>query len=147
MRQFSAAPAVPIDYSRLAALSAEEIEAAVRAGYVALEVDPSAPVQRRGLENSSDIPPDDINDWRIRMYVIWFCYIYENIDKIRRPLAALEELIFEFKASSALDIPGSRIATDYAGAGSVEPLSENELGKQRVSLKPHYQKARVLLKM
>ena len=79
------------------------------------------------------------------MYVVWFCYVYENLSLIGRPLYALEELILEFKAQDVLDLPGRRLATLYAGAGGAEPISPAERNKQLQLQKPHYTKAVAIL--
>ena len=146
MLTFEAAPAVPIDYARLAALSHEEIRLAVAASYVSPRVDPRDPVGRQGLVASfNNIPADDIADWRTRMYVIWFCYLFENFFFLSMPLYALEELILEFRAPTVIDYEGNRLATDYAGAGGSEPISDPEHQRQHQWLRPHYDKALSLL--
>lgn len=147
MIQFDAAPAIPADYDRLRALTTEEIELARSAGYVADASDPREPVRREGLDNLYEYPGDDIADWRIRTYMVWFCYIYENWLVIRKPRTAIEELVFEFKAPIILDLPDRRIATLYAGAGAADadPRYADNLKKHIEYLKPHYDKAVRLL--
>lgn len=142
MEQFDAIPAVPLSYSRLSAFSVEEITKARAAAYIADAVDPEAPVCRRGIPNYDEAPGlDDIQDWRNRMYVVWFCYLYENLLIIRKPLLAIEELILEFKAPELLDLPDRRLATLYAGAGGAEPLSLTDRFREADYLRPHYAKA------
>lgn len=76
------------------------------------------------------------------MYVVWFCYIYENFRVIHKPLFALEELALEFKALYLLD---PRFGSLYAGAGGLEPASLAVREKQLELLKPLYIKAIQLL--
>jgi hypothetical protein len=144
--QFDAAPPVPSRYPRLNALTPTEIKQARVAGYVADEVDPSSSVRRAGIDNYAEPrADDDLRDWRTRMYVVWFCYVYENLSLIGQPLYALEELVLEFKAQDVLDLPGRRLATLYAGAGGHEPISSVDRSKQLHLLRPHYAKAAALL--
>jgi hypothetical protein len=147
MRQFNAAPPVPIDYPRLRALTAEEIDQARIAGYAAESVELRAPVRRSGLDNCQEAgPTDDIQDWRIRMYVIWFCYVYEHYRVIPAPAYAIEELVLEFQAPEALDTGDLRVATAFAGAGGgLELLSPTEREDQLRALKPLYAAAIGLL--
>jgi hypothetical protein len=146
MIQFDVAPAIPADYHRLRALTQEEIGHARSAAYVSDKSDPREPVRREGLNNYSDpYLGDDILDWRVRTYIIWFCYIYENLRLIRSPLEAIEEILLEFKAPEILDVPGRRLATLYAGIGGHDPLSEHDLINQLEKLRPHYDKAVKLL--
>jgi hypothetical protein len=79
------------------------------------------------------------------MYIIWFCYIYENLGLIRKPSGAIEEIILEFKAPGTLDVSGRRLGTLYAGAGAADPLSALDLENRLEKLKPHYDKAIRLL--
>jgi hypothetical protein len=146
MKQFDAAPPVPLDYDRLRALSPIEIALARDASYVAATVDPVLPVQRAGLDNCAEPRPDeDLRDWRARMCVVWFCYVYENLLRIDKPLYAVEELILEFKAIETIDVPNHRLTTFYAGAGGWEPTSVSERMRHRELLAPHYAKAVLLL--
>jgi hypothetical protein len=127
MIQFGAVPPVPIDYPRLTALTLREIDEARISGYVAEVVDPRDPVRRPGLNNYNDpFPLDDFHDWRTRMYVVWFCYVYENFCIVNKPLHAIEELILEFKGLDMIDV---RLASLYAGAGSAEPHVTSPTGK------------------
>ena len=139
MIQFDAAPPVPLSYPRLTALTHEEVEQARSLAYVAESNDPGRDIQRAGLDNCmAPRANDDIHDWRTRMYVIWFCYIYENFASIRRPLYAIEELILEFKAQDVIDTSDQRIATLYAGAGGWEASERIDHKEQLERLKPHY---------
>jgi hypothetical protein len=146
MFQFDAAPAVPLRYPRLKALTATEIEKARAAAYVVEAADPREAVRRRGLNNYSEQwAYNDIEDWYTRMYAVWFCYVYENLLLIDKPLYAIEELILEFQAREALDLPDRRLATLYAGAGGAEPTLPGERIRQLELLKPHYARAVALL--
>lgn len=146
MIQFDAAPAVPSDYPRLNALDSHEIDQARLAAYVVDSANPSEPVQRAGADNCTETrADDDMGDWRTRMYVIWFCYVYENLLLIEKPLYAVEELVLEFKAQDVLDLPERRLANDYAGAGGEEPPSAHKRARRLKSLRPHYDKAIQLL--
>jgi hypothetical protein len=146
MIQFDAAPPIPAAYPRLNALTSAEIKQAREAGYVADEVDPRSPVQRAGLNNCEEArADDDLRDSRTRTYVVWFCYVYENLSLIERPLYAIEELVLEFKAQDVLDLPKRRLGTLYAGVGGAHPISSAERNKQLQLLRPHYIKAIALL--
>jgi hypothetical protein len=146
MLQFDAAPAVPLKYPRLRALTAAEIEQARASAYVAETADPREAVKRRGLNNYLERwAYDDIEDWRTRMYAIWFCYVYENFLFIDRPLYAIEELILEFRGPELLDLPDRKLATLYAGAGGTEPTLPEERTRHLGFLKPHYARAVALL--
>lgn len=146
MIRFDAALPVPADYPRLQLLSADELTQARAYGYVADKVDPAAPATRAGRDITYDpLPGDTFDDWRARMYVIWFCYIFENFAVIQRPMGAIEELILEFRADESIDIPGRRLASLYAGAGAADPLTEAEMKTQIEKLQLHYIKAVLLL--
>jgi hypothetical protein len=146
MRQFDAAPAIPSTYVRLRSLTAEEVAQARAAGYVADLADLAKLICRSGLDNlADDPPPEDTADWRVRIYLIWICYIYENLKIIRNPLGAIDELILEFHGSEILDRPGFRIASLYAGAWTPDSLPESDLQKQLEILRPSYEKAIHLL--
>lgn len=146
MIQFDAAPAVPLDYPRLTALTTAEIEQARLAGYLASVAYAREPVRRAGLNNYTEPrADDDLQDWRTRMFIIWFCYIYENFLLIHQPCYAIEELILEFKAPGALDTLGRRLGTLYAGAGGSEPTSPAERTRLLQLLRPHYAVAIALL--
>lgn len=146
MIEFDAAPAIPLNYHRLRALSPEEIQLARSSGYIAQSVDPSDPVRRTGIDNYSQPLLGDIRDWRTRVYIIWFCYIYENLDKIAKPFEAVEEIIMEFRAPDVIDMPGRRLGTLYAGMGGTNPASVSERKHSQERLKPHYDKALALLR-
>ncbi|HLY44429.1 MAG TPA: hypothetical protein VKQ73_02525 [Stellaceae bacterium] len=151
MIQFDAAPPVPLDYPLLRALTPGEIGLARAAGYVADGVDPGAPVRRAGRDNCTEPSPDnDLRDWRTRMYVIWFCYVYENFAVIAKPLSAIEELILEFKASDVIDIAPELgrvtvLGSLYAGAGGWEPTTPAQREWHIRELRPNYLKAISLL--
>jgi hypothetical protein len=141
--QFDAAPPVQADYPLLAALTKREIDLARAAGYVADDVDVREPILRRGL-NNYDAPPagEYLDDWRTRMYVIWFCFLIKHFLVIEKPLYAIEELVLEFKGLDAID---QRLAHLYAGVGGGPPISVAERERQLELLKPHYIKAKALL--
>lgn len=146
MIRFHAAPAVPADYPRLQSLSPDEIGQARPFGYVADTVNPAAPVERAGRDITFDpLPGDTLDDWRTRMYILWFCYIYENLAVIQCPMGAIDELILEFRALEVIDVPGRRLASLYAGVGWSDPLTASELKAQTEELHPHYAKAVALL--
>ena len=141
MIQFDAAPPVPSSYARLVVLTAEEVAEARRRGYIEDDVDPSAPVRRRGLDMSQTaVESDDIEDWRARMYCLWFCYVFENFNAVRRPLSAVEELFLEFQTNILDDL-----AQLYAGAGAQCPIPMSERVPQQRQLKRYYDLAIRLL--
>ena len=143
--QFDAAPPVPVNYHRLQSLTEEEVDQARSAGYVEETANYDS-VQRNGIDHY-EYPylEDNIFDWRVRMFIIWFCYIYENFSLIHKQLGAIEEIILEFKAPEIVDLPGRRLATLYAGAFYGD-LSDDGIAFQLGFLKPHYEKAIELLK-
>jgi hypothetical protein len=147
MRQFTSAPAIPVGYTRLRlALSADEVALAYQHSYVADTVDPSALVNRSGYDYSFNPPAeDDVKDWRTRIFLVWFCYVYENLRALKEPMGAIEELILEFQAPEILDPPGARLATYYAGAAARDPISTQELEQEVKYLAPHYRNALLLL--
>jgi hypothetical protein len=147
MKIFDAAPPVPLDYPWLNLLTDLEIEKARSLAYVADTVDLSIPVRRDGVDNIDPGPIEDMADWRTRMYVIWFCYIYENFEIIQRPRYAIEELIFEFRALAILDLPNRCLGTLFAGAGAsdFEPDAQSEFASTKQFLRPHYEAALALL--
>ena len=145
MIQFDAVPGVPSSYQWITALDAEEVAEARSRGYVVDKADPSEPVCRPGIDNYFELFEDSIQDWRARMYVIWFCYIFDYFEELSKPLYAIEELILEFKAPSLIDLPDKRLGTLYAGAGGAEPVSKFNRMRHIELLTPHYNKAIALL--
>jgi hypothetical protein len=145
MIQFDAAPGVPSSYQWLVALGAEEVAEAERRGYVMDKTDPSEPVCRPGIDNCFELIQDSMQDWRARMYVIWFCYIFDHFEEISKPLFAIEEIILEFKAPDLVDLPGKRLGTLYAGAGGAEPVSKSNRARHVEFLTPHHAKAIAML--
>jgi hypothetical protein len=84
---------------------------------------------------------NDMGFWRSRMYVVWFCYVYEKLAAIPRPVSAIEELFLHFRSHLLGDL-----APLYAGAGACdENLSQEELKKHATSLKRYYSEAILLL--
>ena len=142
MRQFDATPPVPLSYPWLEALTKDEVELAISGSYVVETSDPSTPVRRNGLENY-DWPylRDDIRGWRIRTYIIWFCYLYESFHLLQKPMGSIEELLMEFKAPEILDVPNRRLATLYTGVSGADPFTANGIEDQRLKLHSHYDKA------
>jgi hypothetical protein len=145
MIQFDVAPPVPSDYHRLGVLTPEEIENARSAAYVADGIDPLSPVCREGLNNYDDpYLGDNIFDWRVRMFIIWFCYLYENFSLIHNQLGAIEEILLEFKVPGIVDLPGRILSTMYAGSFYGD-LPDDGVAFQLGLLKPHYEKGIELL--
>lgn len=148
MIRFDGAPAVPLTYPHLSALTAEEIKYAIDFGYVSPEEQPGAAVNRKGRNYPGvDVAKNDLRDWRSRMCIIWFCYIYENFDVIRRPLMAIEELVLEFGGIPMVD---DSLDYLYAGAGGSDAggsdiVSEVELERHIKFLKPRYERATRLM--
>ena len=137
---------VPLGYIRLRVFTPEEVNYAVAAGYVV------RPEEGAKTENASAAcspnrsrPKDDISDWRTRMYVVWFCYIYEHLKEIEKPLQAIEQIVLEFRAPTVIDAPGRFIGSLYAGMGGTDPVPARERDRQLKMLKPHYEKAIALL--
>ncbi|HWT97780.1 MAG TPA: hypothetical protein VN229_09185 [Terriglobales bacterium] len=143
MLRFDCAPAVPAGYAKLMFLSPGELDLARLHGYVG---DPGGDICRAG-EDASDLPlPTNVlSDWRCRLYIIWFCYLYENLAAMPRPMGAIEELVLEFKAPVILDFRGRRIGALYAGAGADDPLLPEDLARELKALAPHYRLALSLL--
>lgn len=109
-------------------------------------MDPQQPVRRAGLDTSTYKPAgNSLTDWRARIYVVWFCYVYENFRMLDKPFYAIEELILEFKAPELLDLPDRRLASLYVGAGGGEPYPLAARDLELARLTPHYVKATKLL--
>ena len=80
------------------------------------------------------------------MYVIWFCYLYENFRSIQKPIIAIEELTMEFKDPDVIDVPDQRGATLVSlYAGAKDPIELAERKRQLELLKPNYLKGIGLL--
>jgi hypothetical protein len=143
MITFNAAPSVPRSYTRLSsALSRQEIEEAVRLGYVAEHTEPSEPVHNEKAFNVQSRSGPGLDDWPNRLFLVWFCYLFENLGVVQRPLAAIEEIILELGGGPAdLDAGVPRLASLYAGAAAREPLSSAELAREREFLEPYYRNA------
>jgi hypothetical protein len=141
---------MPAGYAKLMFLSPGECGFARSHGYIGDHGDPGGdPGQANGHAglDASDLPlaTNLLSDWRTRLYIIWFCYLYENLGALPRPMGAIEELVLEFKAPAILDFRGRRIATLYAGAGADDPLSPEDLARELKALAPHYRLALSLL--
>ena len=147
MLHFDAAPPIPTSYKRLSALNSSELAEAVRRGYVAENPHPSADVSRQGLDSSqTGVTQHDVQDWRARIYAIWFCYLYEHLKEIRRPLYAIEELFLEFQTNllnGGRALPG--LAQLYAGAGGWQNPTAAELDQHLQRLRVYYDTALGLL--
>jgi len=146
MLRFDCAPAMPAGYAKLMFLSPGELGLARSHGYIGDQSDPGK-VNFHAGQDATDLPlaTNLLSDWRTRLYIIWFCYLYENLGVLPRPMGAIEELVLEFKAPAILDFRGRRIATLYAGAGADDPLSPEDLARELKALAPHYRLALSLL--
>lgn len=145
---FEAAPPVPSTYHRLReALTDTEITEARELGYVADGVLPHAAIHCDRALNHIHKPPisDGLSDWRNRMFLVWFCYLFENFDVLRSPLGALEELILELHGGPTswdMDLGNpAGFAQLWAGAGAGDPLSDRERKEERWRLEPYYRSA------
>jgi hypothetical protein len=145
MDQFKAAPRIPANYQKLDTMKPDEIEVAKQAGYITTELEVSKSINRLGNGACLDQPPAHMQDWRLRICLIWFCYIYENLKQIRRPMGAIEEILVEFRFPEQIDLPNSRLGTLYAGAFAWDPLNLGELERHLEYLRPHYWKTSFLL--
>jgi len=118
MADFVAAPPVPRSYPRLAAFTAQEIAEAERCGYIGDHTDIADEVSwscSDPLKFTSEMVEHGNNPraWRGKPYLIWFCYVFENLKAIRRPLFAIEELFLHFQ-SNLID----NLAQMFAGCGA-----------------------------
>tara|TARA_R110002110_G_scaffold286844_2_gene501163 strand:+ start:64 stop:549 length:486 start_codon:yes stop_codon:yes gene_type:complete len=154
MSLFKDTPTIPTDYQRLIdALSQDEIASAITAGYIAKEMTAS-PLVTNSITLSTELSlpdniPDTLDDWRNRIFLVWFCFIYEKFTHLPRPLCALEDVFLELQGGpSEFDRHLSRMCELYAGCGAWE-LEEVERanGYQRHTdfLLPYYQSAIHLL--
>jgi len=138
---FSETPRVPESYSRLIALSPQEKAIAEQHGFILRAL--STPVEKQRF-----IPPagnDDPDDWRVRMYAIYFCYVYENFFEIDHALSVIEDLFLTFQTNvlNGDRFPG--LAQQYAGCGSWEPMGREALKEQHQKLRFYYDNALRLL--
>jgi hypothetical protein len=118
MADFVAAPPVPSSYPRLAALTAQEIAEAGRCGYISDHAGVADDVSwscSDPLKFTSAMVEHGNNSraWRGKLYLIWFCYVFENLKAIRRPLFAIEELFLHFQSNLIDDL-----AQMFAGCGA-----------------------------
>ena len=119
MLEFDAAPAIRLDYFRLNILSKEESILAKNAGYIET-IAVGVGVKRLGLDNCTEVGPEDsVRDWRIRIYLVWLCYIYEKFYQISDPMGAVSEILLEFKIPRIVDVPNRRMGNLYIGTGGV----------------------------
>ena len=142
MIRFTSLPAIPANYPGLDVLTQSEVGLARADGYVEDESNVSESVNRAGVDFSfQPLTPGDLGNWRTKVYLVWFCFVYENLSTMRKPMGAMEELVSEFKAPDILDIGDIRLGSLYAGAGAADPLASCDLQKEIVRLKPHYTRA------
>lgn len=144
---FEYAPAVPATYERLiAALTPSEQEEAIRSGYVARRPKYDFLPAGAGSFGKHFTVSSEVNDWRNRMLLVWFCFIFENLKQIRNPAAALEEVLFELQGGpSGLDEGLIPLSTVYTGAAAWEPRSPDILDREESVLRPYYENAVRLL--
>jgi hypothetical protein len=149
MIEFTAAPSVSLDYPRLTkALTAEEISKALASGYAAVQSNPGDDVLHRQTYGVDMVPLGNagLSDWRNRMFLVWFCYLFENFEAVRTPMAAIEELILEFGCGPREfdeDLPP--FAQLYAGAGAHDPLTRAKAISEQAFLSAYYNRAIDLL--
>jgi len=146
MLKFTSAPAVPKGYYLLRALSDAEVIQAEKYSYVVEISDPSKFVNRNGIDISfEDRSPAELSDWRVRMYLVWLCYIYDIFFELRNPLGAIEELILEFRNPIIVDRGTKSLGQIYVGAGAEDPITRERAEKERITLQPFCDDARRLL--
>ena len=145
MSNFERAPKIPCDYMRLNVLSPDELTMAVTARYVAGPIRDGSELVGKVDAHDYRKAEDNLIDWRTRIYVVWFCYIYENMMRIDTPLEAIETIVSEFRAPSVIDTPGRGLGALYAGMGATNPVSGAQRERHIQLLKPHYDKAIALL--
>ncbi|WP_374544471.1 hypothetical protein [Rhodoblastus sp.] len=128
------------------ALNDVEMEQAERYGYISNAACPSQAVNRSGIDISfEDRHSDELSDWRVRMYLIWLCYIYEKFRELKSPLGAIEELILEFRAPTIIDRGYYGLGQIYVGAGAEDPITRERVEKELITLQPFYEEARQTL--
>lgn len=127
MADFVAAPPVSRSYPRLATLTVEEIAEAGQCGYIADHTDVTGTASwscSDPLKYTSEMVEhgNDVRAWRGKLYLIWFCYVFENLNSIRRPLYAIEELFLHFQSNLIDDL-----AQQFAGAGAWDETNVTRL--------------------
>lgn len=146
MQVFERLPAIPGDYPRLSALTDRELDLMRRSAYLGSSDGAIRSLPRAGIELGPSHPCLQApNDTCGRIFIVWFCFLYERFMTLEAPLAALEELVLEFGAPSMLDTPDCALGQDYAGAAGAEPVSDEERARHRRWLAPPYAKAVDLL--
>ena len=145
MADFDAAPPVPGFYPRLAKLTAEQIAEARRYGYVVDRTDlTAAPWDSSDpLKYTSEMVEhgNNLRAWRGKLYLIWFCYVFENLNSIRRPLYAIEELFLYFRSNLIDDL-----AQMFAGCGAWdETITPEDWVRIRPVLQKYHARAEGLL--
>ncbi|WP_341899300.1 hypothetical protein [Ferrovibrio terrae] len=145
MIEFTAAPPVPLDYAPLKkALQSAEIAQAIKLGYVADIANLSQPVLNSRAFNVFSSLGRDLNDWRGRLFLVWFCYLYEEFLVIQKPLAAIEEILYEFQGGpEEFELRDIALASLYAGAAAREP--SDDPAQELAFLEPYYNRAIDLL--
>lgn len=141
MSLYPETPRVPVDYPRLIALSQQELGEAINYGYVKADAPPRYP---HGAFQFPENGSNDLHDWRMRMYVLWFAYLYEIFFKIEKPLRAIEDLFLEFNTNILNRGKRWGLAQDYAGAGAWDP-TDAELKLMHSDLRQYYDNALDLL--
>jgi hypothetical protein len=80
------------------------------------------------------------------MLLVWLCFIFENMQNVQRPKAALEEIFSELQGGpNDLDGDLFPLCVMYAGAAAREVRSVAELDDERCVLRPYYENAVRLL--
>jgi len=141
MIAFTCAPSIPDTYAPLrGALSEAEIAEAAAWGYVG-NIDPGSTVDNRASFGRDGNPP-----WRDRLFLTWLRYVFENFDRIRQPMGAVEEICLECRGGPLeLDRGMPRLASMIAGAAASEPRSDDERLEAKSFLEPYYAQACRLL--
>ena len=142
MSLYPETPRVPVNYPRLNVLSQQELSEAIKFGYVKSNLPPSHP---EGAAPCSEVGSDELQDWRMRMYILLFAYVYEAFFEIEKPLRAIEDLFLEFRTNILNGDQAWGLAQDYAGAGAWNP-TQDELKRAHSDLRQYYDRALDLLR-
>ena len=146
MTDFVAVPPVSGSYRRLASLTAEEIAQAEQCGYIDDHADIAGSISwscSDPLKFTLEMVEhgNDIRAWRGRLYLIWFCYVIENLPSIRKPLFAIEELFLHFQSNLIDDL-----AQKFAGAGAWDTtISADDWLRMTPALQKYHARAVELL--
>jgi len=79
------------------------------------------------------------------MYVLWFCYLYENLSPDQHYLKSIEDLFLEFKSNILNGGRWPGLAQLYAGCGA-DRASKKDFEFHRTNLRRYYDTAEELLK-